>query len=192
MMQNMNILAVKGDIPEGNFVVTMMADVEGSREEVTYSLTPGASLGVANEVRDLVQQWLSAGQYVAPLNTTITTGMVNHERDKRLRSGFPLEIRGQIHSFDSDDASVKRITGAAALAGFAIAAGATSGDYTWAGPGSFSWITQANEVIPVDAFEMMELGKAAAAWEQANVFAARDLKVQDPIPSDFTNDAYWP
>jgi hypothetical protein len=36
------------------------------------------------------------------------------------------------------------------------------------------------------------MGQAAAANESAHIFAARALKDMSPIPSDFSDDAYWP
>ncbi len=99
---------------------------------------------------------------------------VNVERDRRMR--LPFTFAG--HPFDYDDASQKRITGAAALAGFALTLGGKlPGDMVWHGGDTpFTWIAADNALIQMDAPTTFALGQAAAAWESAHIFAARALK----------------
>lgn len=92
---------------------------------------------------------------------------VNVERDRRMR--LPFTFAG--HPFDYDDASQKRITGAAALAGFALTLGGKL-----PGDTPFTWIAADNALVEMDATTTFALGQAAAAWESAHIFAARALK----------------
>lgn len=121
---------------------------------------------------------------------------VNVERDRRTRS--PFGFGG--HTFDYDAESQKRITGAAALAGFALTLGGKlPGDLLWHGGDTpFTWIAADNSLVQLDAPSTFALGQAAATWESAHVFAARALK--DAIaaaPDDAALDAIditagWP
>ena len=126
--------------------------------------------------------------YVAPSPPEVTSYQVNEERDRRMHSQFDFNT----WTFDSNTAALNRITGAATLAGFALAAGAQAGDYLWhGGTTPFSWILNDNSVIQIDAPTMFAIGQAAATWGAAHVFAARALKDMDPIPADFADDAHW-
>ena len=117
-----------------------------------------------------------------------TAADVNLERDRRIRAGFMFAGT----PFDYDDSSQKRITGAATLAGFAAAAGAQPGDLRWhGGDGDFVWIAQDNSLVPMDAPTCFTFGQAAAAWESANVFAAKAIK-DSGIPANYADDALWP
>lgn len=99
---------------------------------------------------------------------------VNADRDRRMRLPFPFAG----HVFDYDDQSQKRITGAAALAGFALTLGGKlPGDPLWhGGTEPFVWIAADNQLVEMDAPMCFGLGQAAAAWESAHVFAAKALK----------------
>lgn len=119
----------------------------------------------------------------------VTTTQVNAERDRRIADG--LSFGGK--PFNFDPASKARVAGAATLAGFAMAAGAQAGDLRWHGGDSdFTWIAGDNSLVTMDAQTCFAFGQAAAAWETANIFAARALKDQSPIPADFADDSYWP
>ena len=113
---------------------------------------------------------------------------VNAERDRRLRAGFTFNgVR-----FDFDAVSQARVTGAATLAGFAVAAGAQAGDFFWANQEQgFAWIAQDNSVVPMDAPTCFAFGQAAAAHESGHVFAAFAMKAAG-IPDSYTDDEHWP
>lgn len=114
---------------------------------------------------------------------------INKERDRRLKSDF--EFQGKF--FQRDEDSLKRITGASVLAGFAIAAGAPVGYLKWANPNrDFGWIASDNTVVPMDAQTCFAFGSLAAKIESDIVFAAKALREMDPIPEDFTDDVWWP
>jgi len=125
----------------------------------------------------------------APYESPPSVEAVNEERDRRLQLDF--EFQGVM--FQRDDVSMKRITGAASLAGFAMGQGAVAGNYLWhGGPNPFTWIASDNSLIQMDAPTTFAFGQAAAAIETSIIFAAKTLRETNPIPTDYTNDAYWP
>lgn len=125
--------------------------------------------------------------YVPP-TPTLTHEDVNRERDRRLV--LPFTFMG--NSYDRTPQSLARITGAATLAGFAVAAGAKPGNLLWHGGQSpFSWITATNTVVEMDAPTAFAFGQAAAAVETRLIFAAFALK-QGAIPADYAEDSHWP
>lgn len=84
---------------------------------------------------------------------------------------------------------------AAALA-FAAVQSQTSANATaiflWHGGSEpFGWIAADNEVVSMDAQTVFAFGQAAAAVETRLIFAARALREMDPIPENFTDDAWW-
>jgi hypothetical protein len=114
---------------------------------------------------------------------------VDEERDNRITGGFMFN--GKL--FQSRVQDQKRMNGAGTLALAAIVNGAQPKDYRWhGGVSDFTWITDDNTLMPLDAFDVVALGKAAANWESLHVFAARTLKDTDPIPQDYKKDIYWP
>lgn len=114
---------------------------------------------------------------------------VNAERDRRLSVDFAF----QGVMYQRDQVSLARITGAATLAGFAVAAGAPAGFYRWHnGPTDFSWIASDNSLTVMDAPTCFAFGQEAAAVETRIVFSAKALRDMDPIPADFADDGYWP
>jgi hypothetical protein len=119
-----------------------------------------------------------------------TSQDVNNERDKRVSGDFLFN--GKLFQFRVSDR--ENINGAGTLAALAIIGGAKPGDYLWhGGKEDFVWITSDNSLMKLDAFDAVNLGKAAAAWKSAHIFAARALKDQEKIPEDYaTNDKYWP
>lgn len=114
---------------------------------------------------------------------------VNVERDRRIETSFPF--MGKQIQFRPGDR--ENINGASSLAIIAIMNGAQRGDTKWhGGKEDFVWITADNSLLTLDAFQTIEMGKAAAEWKSKNIFAARELKNQSPIPEDFADDKYWP
>lgn len=114
---------------------------------------------------------------------------VNEERDRRIEKGFPfMEKTIQFRATDREN-----INGAGTLAALAIMGGAKPGDYRWhGGEEDFVWIAGDNSLLRLDAFQTVELGKAAASWKSKHIFAARYLKDQERIPEDYKDDKYWP
>lgn len=120
----------------------------------------------------------------------ITRSDVNAERDRRIAETFIFNST----PFDFDPASKQRVTGAATLAGFAIGNGAQVGDFHWHGNPSveFSWIGADNTLVKMDAQTCFAFGQSAAAHETAHILAARALKDMASIPSNYTDEQYWP
>lgn len=117
---------------------------------------------------------------------------VDAERDKRLQAGFTFDIRGTTYGFQTDEVSMKRIAGAATLAGFAMGAGAKPGNFKWTGGATnFAWITAENSMVEMDAFETFAVGQRAARHETKHIFIAHYLKSIPTIPEDFADDKYW-
>lgn len=131
---------------------------------------------------------LVEGNLIPP--TAIVTGdQVNAERDRRVAAGFAFGG----HLIHSDDSSKIKISGAVQLATLAILAGAQPGNLRWhGGDADFGWGTMDGALLPLDAQSMVNLGKAAAAWEQAHYTAARAIKGLSPIPADFAAASRWP
>jgi len=114
---------------------------------------------------------------------------VNAERDRRMTATFAFDGK----RYDCDAQSLARITGAAALARFALIAGAEADDLRWhGGAADFTWIAADNSMTTMDAQTCAAFGAAAAANESAHIFAAHAIKTMDPIPADYTDDKYWP
>jgi hypothetical protein len=115
--------------------------------------------------------------------------LVSEERDRRIDGGFTYNgIKYQSREGDREN-----ISGAATSALAAIMNGATEGDYLWhGGQTDFEWIAEDNTTTKMDAQTMFNFGQAAMYHKQSHIFAARSLKDLDPIPSDFTDDKYWP
>lgn len=114
---------------------------------------------------------------------------INSERDRRLAQPFPFAGK----MIDADATTLQRISGMASLAGLSIILfGVQPSDLRWTGEdGDFVWITADNSLLPLDAFQMLELGKAAAMHVKSIIFAAKTLKDMAEFPADFTNDSYW-
>jgi len=155
------------DIAGAGFMVSPEKPVAGANERVSWSGT----------------EWTVEP---APRPTEADVGA---ERDRRLNDDF--EFQGKM--YQRDERSLSRITGAATLAGFAMGAGAQAGNLRWANPAQdFGWIASDDTVTPMDAQTCFAFGQAAAAVESALVFAAAAIRAMNPIPYDFTDDAYWP
>ena len=114
---------------------------------------------------------------------------VNAERDRRMTAAFAFAGK----RYDCDARSLQRITGAAALAGFAMGAGAKADDLRWHGGAvDFTWIAADNSLTTMDAQTCLAFGNAAATNQSAHIFAGHAIKAVDPIPADYTDDKYWP
>lgn len=134
--------------------------------------------------------WVAGGNAPEPAPVPVPdAAAVNAERDRRLNGDFTFN--GVL--FQRDPTSLRRITGAATLAGFAIANGAQPGNLRWANPDrDFLWIASDNSLVPLDAQTCFAFGQAAANVETSLIFAAQQLRATNPIPADYTDDKWWP
>lgn len=141
---------------------------------------------IANVVTgQLVDDLSEPTPYVDP---TPYNQLVDQETLRRL--ALPFLFLGRL--YDRDTVSLQRITGAATLAGFAVANGAASGDYRWHGGATdFSWIAADNSIVPLDAQTMFAFGVAAAARETFLVFRGRYLKDNPTTKALVLADATW-
>jgi len=149
-----------------------------------YTLSPDKPEAGPNEVVSWVDGAWSTADAPRP-----TASDVGAERDRRLALDF--EFQGKM--YQRDERSLSRITGAATLAGFAMGAGAQSGDLRWANAAQdFGWIASDDTVTPMDAQTCFAFGQTAAGVESALVFTAAAIRAMDPIPYDYADDTYWP
>lgn len=114
--------------------------------------------------------------------------LVNAERARRLAAPMPFGST----TFDMDPTSKQRITGAGALAGFALGAGALPGDLFWHGGDTpFAWIDAENARVPMDALACFGLAQAAARRESVLIGCADVLKRMPSLPDDWRDDTWW-
>ena len=114
---------------------------------------------------------------------------IDVERDRRIDAG--VVFHGVM--FQSRATDRENIAGAAQLAFMAVVAGAQAGDLRWSSPDQdFAWIASDNTLVPMDAQTVVAFGKTAAERKQALIFAARQLKDMESIPTDYTDDKWWP
>ncbi|MCU9946877.1 DUF4376 domain-containing protein [Pseudomonas sp. PDM13] len=119
-----------------------------------------------------------------------TTDDVDVERDRRLVAG--LEFRGKVFQTRPND--YENINGAAQLASMAVAGGtAESGNLRWLeGDRDFTWIAADNSLVAMDAPTFLAFCRLAMARKQSLIFAGRQLKDMEAIPSDYVDDKWWP
>lgn len=139
---------------------------------------------------DISPGYLFDGEvFTAPPPPPPSAADVNAERQRRLVADFTFRSK----KFQRDERSLSRITGAATLAGFALAAGAQPGNLRWANPErDFVWIASDNSLMPMDAETCFEFGQAAASVETTIIFTAKALREMNPIPADYADDKWWP
>lgn len=134
----------------------------------------------------------------------VLKSQVDDEAMRRIEGGFLYNGK----TFDSTTVSIRRINGAGTLASIAVMNGAQPGNFYWQYPPNtwelpeetkqangmtpFGWIVSDNTIMLLDAYMVIEMGAAAAAWERDHVFAARTLKNMNPIPLDYKDEIYWP
>lgn len=166
---------------------TQFGSIEATIEGVR-SFVPDDS---ENRHRQEIAAWEQAGNTIpAYSEPALTSADINAERDRRIHAGFAFS--GKTYAFDPS--SKQRVTGAGTLAGFAITNGSQPGDLFWhGGQQPFKWIADDNTLTEMDAQTCFAFGQAAAAHEEAHIFAARAIKDMNPIPADYaTNESYWP
>lgn len=177
------------------YVTDQVGNFIEAREHVRYQPIPEHSVALAppepqeNKFRVWTPNgWEQRDQPATFPTTGTSVTEVNAERDRRLQLDF--EFQGKM--YQRDTTSLQRITGAATLAGFAVAAGALAGNLRWANPEEdFGWIAADNTVTPMDAQTCFAFGQAAAAVETRLVFAARALRGMNPIPENYQDDIWW-
>jgi hypothetical protein len=120
---------------------------------------------------------------------------IDLERDRRISAGF--DFNGTKYQSRLPDASRSGdwevFSGKALEALIAVIGGAQPGDLRWSDPAEdFAWIAADNSRVAMDAQTVIALGKAASAHRSAHTFAGSDLKAMQPIPTDYTDNKWWP
>lgn len=116
--------------------------------------------------------------------------MINDERDVRINSGFMYNG----NEFQTDDSSRENISGALSLslAAIMVDPNGTAG-LRWADPNvDFSWTSAANVEVKMTAVQCQAFCQSAMKYKSSLIKAARFLKDQDPMPSDYSSDVHWP
>lgn len=170
------------EISNGVVVNTLLAEAAFAASQGWVELPEGAGIG-----------WLYDGKkFTAPpvVDVPATDDAVNAERDRRMVLGFTFG--GRVYQSRREDR--ENVMGAFALASTALTIGGKKpGDLRWHGEDEdFMFIAANNERVPMDAPTVLALGQAAAAQKSALTFAASNLKLLDPIPADYADDAHWP
>lgn len=137
----------------------------------------------------------NAGQTVLPVidnSAEAICSRIDKERDRRIDGGFDW----QGHRFQSRPSDRENLLGAAQLAIAAIGAGVQRDNLRWVNPDAdFVWITEANDLVPLDAFQVVQLFQIGVAYKTALTFFARTLKDQVLSAEDPTTveiDTGWP
>ena len=114
---------------------------------------------------------------------------VNAERNRRIDGGMMFDE----DLFQTDGEARDNVSGAATDAVAAQMEGAEPGDLHWHGEEDpFCWIATDNSLHPMDAFKVVEFSRAMREHKRKHIFAALALKGINPIPTDYTDDKYWP
>ena len=117
---------------------------------------------------------------VPPSPVVLTSADIDAERDRRL-----LRFQFGGNWFQNRPSDNRRITGAAANALAVLITGAS-----W--PEDFAWIAEDDTRVPMTATEVITFARAAEAHERGLIFAGNNLKKMVPIPSDYSDDKWWP
>jgi hypothetical protein len=117
---------------------------------------------------------------------------IDAERDRRTDAGLTFDGK----QYQSRPKDRENVAGAYSIALGAVMAGAQPNDFHWhGGEHPFAWIAADNTLTPMDAPTVLAFGNAMAAHKSGLIFAARDLKQMNPLPTDgewWTDDKWWP
>ena len=124
-----------------------------------------------------------------PLPDVFTGPTVEQERDRRIAKGFKFD--GSLYPATPEDYS--RIASFVSEATAAVATGIQGGNLRWHDKKEdFTW-TDANGIpVPLDAQQMIALGRAANAHRlRLDRLAYKLMTRPGGPPPDFTDDSYW-
>lgn len=117
--------------------------------------------------------------------------LVDQERDRRTSLGFVYEGKAYQTENQSqiDDILGKMTDSLAAI----LIDGALPGDFNWASPDfEFAWSAADGTLVPMDAQTCLAFTRSAVRRKTLLVGAGLALKAMNPIPTDYTDDKYWP
>lgn len=119
----------------------------------------------------------------------VTGAMVDAERDRRINAGFTWQGKG----WQSDADSRENINGAYSSALAYLLSGGQPDEVYWSDPNTpLTWLAEDNSLVTMTPAMMIDFGNAALTHKKAHIFAGRALKDMDPIPTDYTDDKWWP
>lgn len=175
------ISAVQSNVP-GRLDLVIDATIEGERGNYPYTYAPGDTYGLA----PLIAQYLSDHPDLPISNAPppMTTGAaVDAERERRI--GFPLAVAvpsGASFQINMDPASQRNIQGLSTV-GMILKEQAPTQTTSFR---DFANVT--HDLLPDD---LIAMGLQAAARIEAVYQKSWALKAMDPIPGDYSDDAYW-
>lgn len=172
--------------------MTRYAIITNGTVENVVKATPeyAAERGWVEAPNEVSPGWLYDGAtFTPPEPDPITKEQVNAERDRRIAAGFMWNGK----TFQSDRDSRENIAGAATSAVSFIVSGGSPDEVYWQSPDvPFVWIAMDNAEVQMTPAQVIDFGNTAMAHKKAHIFAARTLKDMLEIPSDYTDDKYWP
>lgn len=149
--------------------------------------TNAAQIARRNSLPELINGvWTKTWQII---DRPITGAMVDAERDRRIDAGFTWQ--GKLWQSGADDR--ENINGAYSTALAYLLGGGVADELYWTDQNTpLTWRAEDNSLVTMTPAMMIAFGNAALAHKKAHIFAGRALKDTDPIPTDFTDDKWWP
>lgn len=192
--------ARNGPVPPGVAGLEFTFALESSYPTLTPTLFGVCPDGAITDLPGVLAE-LSETEYQAALDGElearhgIAMKKIDAERDRRISAGFEfggvwyqsrLPAEGKAGDWEV-------FSGKALEALIAQLNGTQPGDLRWSNPTEdFAWIAADNSRVPMDALTVIALAQAASAHRSRHTFAGSDLKALRPIPTDYTDDKWWP
>ena len=124
---------------------------------------------------------------------------INSMRDALIEGGFDYAKDSSTYRIQTRPSDRENITTLGQMATLAVMSGVEVGDLDWLGNGQpFVFLTADNQVLPMDAHDMMSMFRQAMAFKSAATFNARSLKdavlaaTTDQEVSAIDLNAGWP
>ncbi|SNY93429.1 protein of unknown function [Cohaesibacter sp. ES.047] len=139
-----------------------------------------------NRHRQILSEWEADGGIIAPNTAQATTGNdVNAERSRRIESGCSVSVTGVVDPIplQGRPQDQTNLLGLVTGAQLHIASGDTT---------TITFRDADNVDHDLTPSQVLELWQGGATFISAVMQASWDLKAATPIPSDYTDDAYWP
>jgi len=119
----------------------------------------------------------------------VTNKMIDIERDRRINSGFIWQ--GKLWQSDQD--SRENINGAYSSALAYLLSGGQPDEVYWSDPITpLTWIAEDNSMTIMTPSMLLDFGNTALAHKKAHIFAGRALKDMITLPTDYTDNRWWP
>lgn len=166
--------------PEGYVTAIIVADPSFDPKGVPVPANLAVSVG---DWYDAAAQTFLSPEVAPP--SLHSAGDVNFERERRILAGRVFNVTGYGGvNVTGDDDTKTNLQGLAFAAQLRLAQGDTTTLTKYRDADNVT-----HELTPPQMIELWSLG---SSYISAVMEASWDLKAQDPIPSDYTDDAYWP